>query len=272
VNFASIHSLPPWIVMWAFAVAVYAICKLITWASCRCGAPWWKQVGYLLAWPGMDAEGFFGKRAARPVSREWLFATAKCALGVMLVWVGLRWLAEIGVHSYVVGWLGMMSIVVVLHFGLFHLLSCAWRMVGVAAEPIMNWPAAATSLGEFWGRRWNRAFRDLTYRFLFRPLKCRFGPSGALFAGFVVSGIAHDAVISLPAGGGYGLPTAYFVIQAVAMFVERSAAGKVAGLGRGVLGWLFCIFVVLLPSVLLFHRPFIEVVILPFLQAIRAIP
>jgi hypothetical protein len=144
--------------------------------------------------------------------------------------------------------------------------------LGVVAEPIMNWPVAATSLGEFWGRRWNRAFRDLTYRFLFRPLKHRLGAGGALFLGFLVSGVAHDAVISLPAGGGYGLPTAYFVLQAVAMFVERSAIGRRLGLGRGAVGWLFCAAVVLVPSVLLFHRPFIDVVILPFLRAIRAIP
>jgi hypothetical protein len=259
--------------MWGLAGGIYLLCKFVSWKACHTRAPAWKHIGYLLAWPGMDAEAFLGERiATRPIAREWHFAAFKLALGLALLWLGLRQFVQAGVDSYLAGWLGMMSIVVVLHFGLFHLLSCTWRSFGVAAEPIMNWPVASTSLGEFWGRRWNRAFRDLTYKFLFRPLTRRLGPIAALLVGFLVSGIAHDAVISLPAGGGYGLPTIYFVVQTVALLVERSDIGRRIGLGRGRVGWLYCVAIVVVPSVLLFHRPFVDVVILPFLQAIRAIP
>jgi len=66
------------------------------------------------------------------------------------------------------GWLGMIGIVVTLHFGIFHALSCLWRRASVEARPLMHAPLASTSLSEFWGRRWNTAFRDLTHRFLFR--------------------------------------------------------------------------------------------------------
>src|SRR5207253_1255964 len=104
----------------------------------------------------------------RPNLREWCFATAKCALGAAILW-GITPL----VPSYLPllrGWVGMVGFVFILHFGVFHLLSCAWRGWGVDAKPLMNWPLLATTLADFWSRRWNIAFRDLTSRFLFRPL------------------------------------------------------------------------------------------------------
>src|SRR5205085_6806357 len=130
-------------------------------------------------------------------------------------------------------WVGMVGLVMALHFGTFHLLSCAWRSAGVEARPLMNNPLASQGVSEFWGRRWNTAFRDLTHTFLFRPLTAWLGPAGALLAGFGFSGLVHDLVISVPARGGYGGPTLFFVVQGVALLAERSAAGRRLGLGRG---------------------------------------
>jgi hypothetical protein len=155
-----------------------------------------------------------------------------------------------------------------LHFGTFHLLSCAWRRAGVEARPLMNWPLASASVSEFWGRRWNTAFRDLTHRFLFRPLTARLGPRGALAAGFVFSGLVHDAVISVPAGGGYGGPTLFFTAQGAALLAERSRPGRAAGLGRGWRGWLFTMLVLAVPVGVLFHPPFVLNIIVPFMHAL----
>jgi alginate O-acetyltransferase complex protein AlgI len=160
----------------------------------------------------------------------------------------------------------MVGVVFVLHFGLFHLVSLSWQSLGACAKPLMEWPVLSTSVSEFWGRRWNRAFRDLTYRYLFRPLTARFGVSVALIAGFLVSGIVHDLVISLPARGGYGRPTAYFLMQAAAIFVERSRLGQRFGLARGWRGWAFALLVLLAPVALLFHPPFVITVVAPFLD------
>jgi alginate O-acetyltransferase complex protein AlgI len=165
-------------------------------------------------------------------------------------------------------WIGMAGLVFALHFGVFHLLSCLWRSLGVPAVPIMQWPIASTSVSEFWGRRWNLAFRDLAHRFVFRPLATRWGGPAALAAGFLVSGLVHDAVISVPARGGYGLPTLFFLIQAAGVAIERSAVGRRSGLGRGFVGWMFTAMVLLLPAPLLFHPPFVHQVVLSFFDAL----
>jgi D-alanyl-lipoteichoic acid acyltransferase DltB (MBOAT superfamily) len=162
----------------------------------------------------------------------------------------------------------MIGIVLILHFGVFHLLSCWWRSIGVQARPLMNRPLASTSLSEFWGRRWNTAFRDLAHRFLFRPLTACFGPRFGVLAGFLFSGALHDLVISIPAQGGYGGPTLFFAIQGGAMMIERSAFGRRIGLGSGLSGRLFVLLVLTLPLGLLFHRPFVVRVIVPFMQAL----
>jgi D-alanyl-lipoteichoic acid acyltransferase DltB (MBOAT superfamily) len=203
-----------------------------------------------------------------PTRAEWLGATMKSLTGIALIWgVGRLVPAD---QPLLFGWTGMVGLILMLHFGSFHLLSCAWRSLGVDARPLMNKPLASISISEFWGKRWNSAFRDLTHRFLFRPLNRLLGPRRAIVAGFLFSGIVHDLVISLPAGGGYGLPTLFFGIQAAAMFAERSPAGNRLGLMRSPYGRIFTMVVLILPAFWLFHPPFVRNIIVPFLLAIGA--
>ena len=263
---------PRWALMWVLALAIFCGCKWITWrGDRRRGLASWRDVGYLAAWPGLDAGRFLDPDAtpAKPMAWEWWFASGKLGLGALLLFVGARGVpAE---SPVAVGWVGMVGIVMVLHFGAFHLLSCGWRRVGVDARPLMNWPLVSVSLGEFWGRRWNTAFRDLTHRFLFRPLKLRLGAYGAVVAGFAFSGLVHDAVISVPAGGGYGGPTLFFLLQGAGLLIERSRIGRRIGLGAGPRGWLFTMGMLLAPAAILFHRPFVTRIIVPFMRAIGAI-
>ncbi|WLD13355.1 MBOAT family protein [Planctellipticum variicoloris] len=263
---------PRWLVMWMIAVAVYALLKWLSWqTSPTTHVPAWKHAAYLLAWPGMDAGAFLRLSPAvvvRPSLAEWGFAATKLSLGLLTLFFNSEFLSDC--DPYLLGWIGMVGLVLTLHFGLFHLLSCVWRCAGINAAPLMDWPVASTSLSEFWGRRWNRAFRDLTHRFVFRPLLPRLGATGALWAGFALSGLVHDLVISLPAGGGWGLPTLYFLLQSAGITCERSRRGQRLGLGRGIRGWLFTATVLLLPVPLLFHRPFAVNVIVSFLQALGA--
>lgn len=265
---------PRWAVMWLLAFVIFCGCKWLTWRAARTRAvPRWRQLGYLLAWPGLDAPAFLAPGAREPVvapsPAEWLFALGKLAVGLAVLYGLLPFVSA--ADPYLVGWVGMVGVVLVLHFGSFHLLSCAWRAAGVDARPLMNRPLAATSLAEFWGARWNTAFRDLTHRFLFRPLASWVGPRGAVVAGFAFSGVVHDVVISWPAGGGYGGPTGFFLLQGAGILAERSRAGRAVGLGRRWRGWLFAMAILLGPATLLFHRPFVTGIVVPFLAALGAV-
>jgi Membrane bound O-acyl transferase family len=263
---------PRWLFMWLLAVAVYAGAKWLTWRRTWIpDAPAWRHVAYLLAWPGLDATAFLN--TSRPVrtpdTREWAGAVVKLLAGAILFWGVAPIISERA--ELLRSWIGMAGIVLMLHFGSFHLLSCAWRWAGVDARPLMQAPLRSESLAEFWGRRWNTAFRDLTYRFLFRPLTARLGPTGALFAGFAFSGLVHDLVISVPADAGYGGPTCFFLIQAAALSVERSHLGQTFGLGRGWCGRLFALLALAAPALLLFHPPFVHRVVLPFMEVLGAV-
>jgi hypothetical protein len=260
--------------MWMLAIAVYIGCKWATWRRIAArDVPAWKHAAYLLAWPGLDAANFLKGAAMSRRSRrdltELFLAAGRLILGATLLFGVARMIPR--QDTYLVGWTGMIGMALILHFGVFHLLSCGWRSSGVEARPVMNQPLASTSLSEFWGRRWNTAFRDMTHRFLFRPCTSWFGPRLGLLAGFLFSGAVHDLVISVPSQGGYGGPTIFFAIQGAAMMIERSAVGRRIGLGSGWSGRLFAMLMLIVPVGLLFHRPFVVGIIVPFMRAVRAL-
>jgi hypothetical protein len=265
--------LPPWGFMWTLSFAIYFSLKWLTWWRVRAQVahPAWRSAAYLLAWPGMDAKAFLdaNQRVSPPPLRTWLSAAFETALGATLLWGVPRSIPQ--AEPLLRGWLGMLGLVLLLHFGTFRIVSLLWQSIGVKAEPIMLAPLRSTSLGEFWGKRWNLGFRQLAHDLIFRSLHRTLGVQAAGFLVFVVSGLIHDLVISLPARAGYGLPTMYFLIQGAGATIEHSQAGKRFGLGRGVRGCGFMIVFLAAPLFWLFHPWFVLRVILPFMHAIRAL-
>ena len=262
---------PAWLFMWTLALSIYAGLKWLSFADSieASESTAGRSLGYLLLWPGMNAKSFFASpHVEQPRLREWILAVTKLALGVYLVVVAVPFVEH---DRMVAGWIGMTGIAFTLHFGLFHLLSVMWRRANCDARPVMNAPILATSLSDFWSRRWNLAFRDLAHTYVFRRFVGRIGIAGATMAVFVVSGVVRDVAISGAAGGGYGLPTLYFVIQGVGVLFERSRLGKRIGTRKGVIGRLFCAAVILGPVCLLFHPPFVERVVVPMLTVIGSI-
>jgi alginate O-acetyltransferase complex protein AlgI len=229
-----------------------------------------RRVGFLLGWIGMDAAAFLGKQKAadEPRAAEWAFAGFKILLGAILIWIGVR--AALPIHPLLAGWIGMVGLIFLLHFGFFHVLGLIWRAVGVPATPLMRAPLLSRSLGEFWGKRWNTGFHELAARFLFRPLHRIVGTGTATMLVFFVSGLIHDLVISIPARGGYGLPTLYFLLQGAGVSFEHTSLARRFGLNHKFRGWLFTLVITAGPVFWLFHPAFIRKVILPFLKSIGA--
>lgn len=258
---------PAWLLMWATALGLFLGFKWLTWRRARGGNFGWRDAAYLCAWVGLDAKAFLTpmeQRAAASATAV-VFALVKLAFGIISL-VSAAALLRTNTNPLVIVWLGMVGTVFALHFGAFHLLALAWQRAGVRAAPIMRNPLAATSLAEFWGVRWNRGFSDLARECWFKPVAARHGAVAGTLVVFFVSGLLHEAVISLPARGGWGGPTAYFTTQALALLLERSAAGKRLGLGRGWHGWLFVAVATLAPVGWLLHEPFRSQVMLPFIE------
>jgi predicted DCC family thiol-disulfide oxidoreductase YuxK len=267
------RTLAGWVYMWTLVFALYGGCKWLSLARARAkgkktGAA--RTIAYLFAWPGMDAATFLQERAARatPPLKAWLFAFGNVTIGVLL-WGFVR--GALPFQPLFAAWIAMVGFILVVHFGLLSLVALAWRATGVDALPLMRAPIRSHSLGEFWGRRWNTGFHQLADEFVFRPLRPIVGLRVATLLVFLVSGLVHDLVISLPARGGYGLPTAYFVLQGAGVLFEHSNLGFRLEVGRGWRGWLFTMIVTAGPVFWLFHPAFVLNVMVPFFQTLRII-
>jgi alginate O-acetyltransferase complex protein AlgI len=220
----------------------------------------------------MDATRFLSPDLAPSCLRSTMvkssaLAIVRILLGAFLLFV----LARHASNPILAGWIGMTGMIMILHFGLFELTSLGWRAFRVDAPPIMNRPLRSTSVSEFWARRWNAAFNDLAVRLVFRPAARHTTVFTATLIAFAVSGLVHELVISLPAGAGFGLPTAYFLFQGLGVLVERSPAGKRLRLGNVAAGWVFTMLVVAGPAFFLFHPAFVRHVILPLMRSIGAL-
>src|SRR3569833_180136 len=101
---------PRWMYMWMLAFAIFAGCKWLTWRRTPMPhASLARHLGYLFAWPGLDAAAFLDPHPAPPIRApkpiEWLFAASKLSLGLLLLFVVARQLPAD--DPYLVGWVGM---------------------------------------------------------------------------------------------------------------------------------------------------------------------
>jgi hypothetical protein len=135
----------------------------------------------------------------------------------------------------------------------FDFYALVFRAMGFPVEKLWDCPIAAASVGEFWGRRWNRVVSGMMREVVFLPLARRAGAGVALFASFLYSGMYHEC-LSFMVGSGYGGPMAYFLVQYLGVAVENSRPCRRLIRGRGWLGRLWTFAIVALPLDL-FLRP-----------------
>jgi hypothetical protein len=152
----------------------------------------------------------------------------------------------------------------VLHFGMLSISAGMWRFSGVNTYYLFRQPAMALSLTELWSKRWNIAFSEMTSVAIFRPLRHRIGPVGALLASFIFSGLLHELALSVPVNSGYGLPTLYFLIQGVLVLVEKILINKKINLLQNqAIARVWVFFWLIVPMPLLFHEEFIKRILWP---------
>ncbi len=266
--------LVPWAWMWAMGLLLFAGFKLLTIlhspATDFTRLSRGRRVGYLAFWPGLRVQPFL-QNAAAPSDHAavWASGCVNLLAGVALLWIAPHFLPDSS-PLWVRAWLGMAGICLMLHFGVFDLLAAGWRYLGVPVAKVFDNPLRSTSLAEFWGNRWNRAFSDFARDLIYLPLARRLGAGVAGLVVFLFSGLMHELVISVPAGAGYGGPTLYFVGQALLLRLEHFRPVRGFIRGRPVLGWLWTALAVLGPVPLLLHSAFLHDVVVPFLRVLGA--
>ncbi|HUG54034.1 MAG TPA: membrane bound O-acyl transferase family-domain-containing protein [Vicinamibacteria bacterium] len=215
-----------------------------------------RWLAFALLWPGMRPAPFArrGPRApgGGPLVKR---GVVSLAMGAALVALA-RWLWTTTGSTALATCALLPGLSLVLHFGMFGVVAGLWRWAGIDVGPLFRAPLHARSLGEFWSRRWNVAFSEMTSLAVYGPLAEKAGRRWALLAGFVFSGLLHELAVSLPVRAGYGGPMAFFALQGLLTLVER----ETRPLGR--VGTLVAL---VLPLPLLFHPPFLRGVVWPLL-------
>jgi alginate O-acetyltransferase complex protein AlgI len=223
--------------------------------------------GFASVWPGMKPALFARAFAVRFGGAATLVKRGIVRLVQGLLLIGLARVVWVKSGSAALATLLLFpGLSLVLHFGVFNILAGAWRRFGADCGPLFIAPLQARSLAEFWGRRWNTAFSEMTALAVYRPLSSRLGRPVATLMAFLFSGILHELAISFPVRTGYGLPLLYFLLHGGLVLVERGLARS----GRPIdeMGWLsrvWLLFWLVVPLPLLFHGTFVAEVVWPII-------
>ena len=210
-------------------------------------------LAFLLAWPGVLPDRFRKRENSRPIdARQFLEAWARMAMGAVAI--ALLAIAAPHIPDGVLGLAGVAAILLTVHLGVCDLLPWLLRWAGFGVPLLFDRPWASRSLAEFWSRRWNLAFVEMNRSLFVRPLH-RLGTTGSRFALFALSGLLHELALSFPAGGGWGLPLGYFLLQGALVAAEKRF--RIANRA-----WTW--FWLIAPSPWLFHEPFLRTLIVPF--------
>lgn len=219
------------------------------------------------------AQGWFGMR---PALFETLISKVRSGVwyfflkGFSRILIGLFFLVFSTFIPYEIlaNLLLLIGLSFILHFGVLNISTGIWRALGVDVKELFTAPYKAQSLKDFWGRRWNMAFSEMTALIVYKPLLPVLGKQKSMMASFLFSGILHEIAISFPVQSGYGLPLLYFALHALLMFLESKITVLQKIITHPIGGRIWVMSWLILPLPLLFHRDFIDTVARPLAHSI----
>jgi Membrane bound O-acyl transferase family len=219
------------------------------------------------------AQAWFGMR---PILFERLFSKAlpdivpifakgisRIAIGFLLLYASKQLENQHLTLFFLPDLLMLIGLSLILHFGILNICTALFRFLGVDVKELFRAPYKSKSLKEFWGRRWNMAFSEMTALVAYRPLKDKYGKNNAMICSFLLSGIVHEIAISCPVKSGYGLPLLYFVIHGVVMYAEGEVNWIKKIINHKILAHIWVFGWLILPTPLLFHKAFLTGVLVP---------
>jgi hypothetical protein len=244
----------PWLETRAFNSGQVAV-LLATWkiASLLCLPPQaWARFSPLrflayCVWYGMQPRQFLrGQRTARGAPIPTFSGIVLNAVtGAVLFWLVPRLLPD-GTPWVIRLWIALVGASFLFLFARMDFVAFIFRKMGFAVEKFWDCPVAATSLGDFWGRRWNRMVPGLLREVIFFPVARCAGAKVALLAVFLYSGFYHES-FSFMAGSGYGGPFLYFLVQWLGVAIENTRQARHLLRGRVWLARAWTFAVVFLP-------------------------
>ncbi len=143
----------------------------------------------------------------------------------MVAWASYRGLVLVGhpadAFAWLARWLGGLVFVYTLSAGAYCFLHAGYRVVGLVTPPLHVAPAAARSVQEFWGVRWNRTVSAWLGETFFRPLARRRRPVLGASLAFLASAVIHAYLTWVGVGAAMALAMlVFFLAQAVVIFLE----------------------------------------------------
>jgi hypothetical protein len=262
----------PWLEPRTFKIGQLVV-LLLTWkvASLLCLPPAaWARFTPLrflayCVWYGMQPRQFLrGEKTAPgapvPTVTGWLL---NLLTGVLLLW-GVPYLLPAATPLTVRFWIALVGATFLVLIARLDFAALIFRVMGFAVEKLWDCPVAATTLGDFWGQRWNRIVSGMLREVLFLPIARRAGTRVALFAVFAYSGLYHE-MVSFIAEAGYGGPFLYFMLQYLGVAAENLRPVRRQFQRRPWLGRVWTFAVVVLPVGLFLHPVLVDDYLLPML-------
>jgi hypothetical protein len=221
-------------------IASMATIKNATLATERC--PVWQRLFHLI---------FLGHpmRAGIVKPRRWHRALAHLVLDALGCGAAILTLRHLTPAHYFCRWaLGVVLLYLLVDLLLEGLPRFCFSVAGASMHTIHRTPIAASSLRDFWGRRWNRIVSGWLNTFIFSPLARRHRPGLGVTCAFLTSAAMHAWLVARLGATAASSMAMFFGLQGLFIWAEDRLCVKAwpAPLARA---WTLSVLVGLSPLI-----------------------